>query len=110
MGFKEDIAEDINGVFFDEDYFGSRHVFDGKEITVIIDSEGLEEMEKRLVRTANYKNEIHKKPVLLFVREADMERKLTVNTVVEFDGEIYSVAFISKSYGIWKVLLERSKV
>ncbi len=67
-------------------------------------------MEKRLVRTANYKNEIHKKPVLLFVREADMERKLTVNTVVEFDGEIYSVAFISKSYGIWKVLLERSKV
>lgn len=110
MGFKEDLAEDIDEVFFDGDYFGSRHVFDGKEITVIIDSEGLEEMEKRLVRTANYKNEIHKKPVLLFVRETDMERKITVNSVVEFDGEIYSVAFISKNYGIWKVLLERNKV
>lgn len=110
MGFKEDLAEDIDEVFFDGDYFGSRHVFDGKEITVIIDSEGLEEMEKRLVRTANYKNEIHKKPVLLFVRETDMERKITVNSVVEFDGEIYNVAFISKNYGIWKVLLERNKV
>lgn len=110
MGFKEDIAEDIDEVFFDEDYFGSRHVFDGKEITAVIDSEGLEEMEKRLVRTTDYRNEIHKKPVLLFVREADMDRKLTVNSVVEFDGEIYRPAFISKNHGIWKMLLERNKV
>ncbi len=110
MGFKEDLAEDIDEVFFDEDFVGSRHIFEGEEITVIVDSEGLEEIEKRMDKTVNYKDEIHKKPVLLFVREADMKRKLTVNSAVEFDGEMYRVAFVSKSPGIRKMLLERHKV
>lgn len=110
MGFKEDLAEDIDKVFFDEDFFGSRHIFEGEEIVAIIDSEELEDMEKRLYKDVNYKDEIHKKPVLIFVREADMKRKLTVNSIVEFDRDMYKVAFISKKPGIWKMLLERNKV
>ena len=53
MGFKEDLKEDINEVFFDEDVFGSRHIFEGEEITVVVDNEGLEEMEKRRDKKVN---------------------------------------------------------
>ncbi len=110
MGFKEDLEEDIDEVFFDEDVFGSRHIFEGEEITVVVDNEGLENMEKRQDKKVNYKDEIHKKPVLLFVRESDMKRKLTVNSIVEYDKEIYNVVMISKYEGVWKMLLERAKV
>jgi len=110
MGFKEDFKEDIDEVFFDEDFFGSRHIFEGEEIIAVVDSEGLEEMEKKQDKTANYKDELHKKPVLLFVRESDMKRKLTVNSIVGYDGEMYKVAMLSKQEGVWKMLLERTKV
>jgi len=110
MGFKEDMAEDIDGVFFDEDFFAIKQTFDGAEIPVIVDSYGLEELAKKSDKQTRYKDEIHKKQVLILVREADMKRKLTVNSAVEYGGSNYRVAMLSKNNGVWKILLERDKV
>lgn len=103
MGFLEDVAEDIDEVFFDEDFFGSRHNFDGKDILVIVDDEELDELKK------DWKDEVNKASVLLFVREEDMERKLTINSTVEFDEKVYFVNGIWKPDGVWKLLLGRNQ-
>jgi len=104
MGFKEDTTEDIDEVFFDDDFFSSTHNFDGRDILVIVDDEGLEELKK------DWKDEVNKASVLLFVREKDMDRKLTVNSTVEFDGKVFYVNGIWKSDGVWKLLLGRNQV
>lgn len=104
MGFRESLCEDIDSVFFDDEFFGSSHIFDGEEITVIVDDDGLEKLSRK------WRDEVHNNPVLLFVRESDMKRKLAVNSTVDYDGKMYFVSSLSKSEGVWKLLLERNKV
>ena len=56
MGFVEQVSKDIDEVFFDEGFFGSKHSLDNKEITVIVDEDALEEIKK------NWRDELVKSP------------------------------------------------
>ena len=78
MGFAEQVSKDIDDVFFDEGFFGSKHSLDNKEITVIVDEDALEEIKK------NWRDELVKKPVLIYVKECDIERKPSVGSVIEY--------------------------
>lgn len=108
MGFINEMMEDVDEIFFDKDFFGSIHRFDGKEITVIVDSD--ERQETRNQWKDRVKDEVNKNSVLLFVKSSDMERRLAVHSDVDFDGEIYFVSGLWKQEGIWKILLERNQV
>ena len=101
MSFSEDIFDDIDELFFDQDFFGTLHNFDGEDIVVIVDDDYLEQQNKK------WKDEVDKNSVLLFVKESDMKRKLSVNSAVRKD---YFVHVISKQNGVWKILLGRSQV
>ena len=104
MSFSEDIFDDIDELFFDQDFFGTLHNFDGEDIIVIVDDDYLEQQNKK------WKDEVDKNSVLLFVKESDMKRKLSVNSAVLFDRKDYFVHVISKQNGVWKILLGRSQV
>ncbi len=104
MSFSEDIFDDIDELFFDQDFFGTLHNFDGEDIVVIVDDDYLEQQNKK------WKDEVDKNSVLLFVKESDMKRKLSVNSAVLFDRKDYFVHVISKQNGVWKILLGRSQV
>ena len=109
MGFKEDVATDLDECFFDEEFYASRHRIDGKEVLVIIDEDGLEEIRKAKADT-RYRDEVYKRSILFYVRESDMERKLAVNSEIDFDGKMYYVNDIRKSDGVWRILLGRNQV
>lgn len=109
MGFKEDIAGDLDESFFDEEFFASRHSIDGKEVLVIVDEDGLEENGKTKAEN-RYRDEVHKRSILFYVREKDMERKLAINSQVDFDGKMYYVIDIRKPDGICRILLGRNRV
>ena len=102
MGFVEQVSKDIDDVFFDEKFFGSKHSLDNKEITVIVDEDAFEEIKK------TWRDELVKKPVLIYVKECDMERKPSAGSVIEYDGRPHTIQEISKQYGIWKILMGRS--
>lgn len=104
MGFMEDAAEDLDEVFFDEDFFATWHNFDGKDILVVVDEDELEEMKRK------WKDEVNKSSVLLYVQAKDMERKLAINSSVEFDGKLFFVNNLRKQDGVWKMLLGRNQV
>ena len=108
MGFMEDLEDDIDEVFFDEDFFGSRHNFDGEDIVVILDED--EKQRNNGISRMIKKDESNKDLVLLFVRESDMKRKITINSSVTFDDKVLFVQSLSKSNGVWKMLLGRSQV
>lgn len=102
MGFVEQVSKDIDDVFFDENFFGSKHSLDNKEIIVIVDEDALEEIKK------TWRDELVKKPVLIYVKECDMERKPSAGSVIEYDGRPYTIQEISKQDGVWKILMGRS--
>ena len=104
MSFSEDIFDDIDELFFDQDFLGTLHNFDGEDIVVIVDDDYLEQQNKK------WKDEVDKNSVLLFVKESDMKRKLSVNSAVLFDRKDYFVHVISKQNGVCKILLGRSQV
>lgn len=104
MGFLKDIEDDLDDIFFDEDFYGTWHSFDGKDILVVVDEAELEEMNKK------WKDEVNRNSVLLYVKASDMKRKLTVNSDVDFDNKIYFVHSIRKQNGVWKMLLGRNQV
>lgn len=104
MSFSEDIFDDVDELFFDQDFFGTLHNFDEEDIVVIVDDDYLEQQNKK------WKDEVDKNSVLLFVKESDMKRKLSVNSAVLFDRKDYFVHVISKQNGVWKILLGRSQV
>lgn len=106
MGFVDDIQEDIDFLFFDEECFGSRHLFDGDEIVVLVDDETSEKWN----RNKKWKDEVNNACVLLFVRECDMKRRLTIGSDVVFDRKDYFVSGLWKQTGVWKLLLERRQV
>jgi len=109
MGFKEDIATDLDESFFDEEFFASRHSIDGKEVLIITGEDGLEE-NKGAKAESRYRDEVHKRSILFYVRENDMERKLAINSEVDFDGGMYFVNDIRKLDGAWEILLGRNQV
>lgn len=110
MGFQEDIAEDLEECFFDEEVFGSIHSIDGKDTLVVLDEELCAETGKTKTAGSRYRDEVHKHSILFYVQESDMERKLAINSEVDFDGKIYYVNDIYKHSGIWKILLGRNQV
>ena len=90
MGFAEQVSKDIDDVFFDEGFFGSKHSLDNEEIK------------------KNWRDELVKKPVLIYVKECDIERKPSVGSVIEYDGRPHIIREISKQDGVWKILMGRS--
>lgn len=102
--FMESIMDDLDEVFFDEDFMGSRHSFCEKEIVLIVDEEERERLNNK------WKDEVNQCSVLLFVKESDMERRLSVGSFVDYDGEYYYVQSISKQDGVFKILLGENEV
>lgn len=101
MGFMYDVMEDIGG-FFEE--FGSTHTFCRKEMTIIEDDDEREKVNR------DWKGEVNQCSVLLFVRECDMDKKLTTNSHVEYDDRLYFVHGLWKQNGVWKIALGRNQV
>lgn len=110
MTFKEAYQEDLADAFFDDEEFASSHIIDGKECTVIlidVKNEGARKYYERSRSTFNPKETaINKVSYILYVREADIERKkITTNAVIELDGKKYFVLNVGLSAGIYTLAI-----
>ena len=101
MGFLDDAQEDIDSFFED---FGTMHTFCGKEMTVIVDDDECEKLNRI------WKDAVNQCTVLLFVRESDMEKKLAIGSHVEYDDSYYFVNSLGRQNGVWKIALGRNQV
>lgn len=109
MGFMDDVRADLDEVFFDTEFFAILHKIDGEDTTVIVDEDGLEEINRKESEIA-YKGKANKYAVLLYIREDDLKRKYTVNSSLDYDGNMYFVNSIKKTCGLWRLLLGRNQV
>lgn len=102
MGFKDSLQEDLNDVFFNDDEFACIHTIDGKEMPIIIDEDGLEEMKK--LREGDYDG-IYKAKLLFFVQKKHFGSKPAIDSIIELDNKLYQVKNATEDGVMLKIIL-----
>lgn len=106
--FMEEIADDIDEVFFDVDFFGSIHNVNGEDIPVIVDED---EMQKITKGKNEMRDDVHKDEVLLFLRKKDIgDRRLKVNSILELDKKSMYVHDVKEEMEVFRVVLGRCRI
>lgn len=104
MNFKDVYREDLENAFFDEDEFAEKHMIDGKEYTIVLTEVKAEDAREHVKKSVNPKETaINKVKFVLYIREKDVERKITVNSMINLDGKKYFVLDVIKMRGVYKV-------
>lgn len=109
MNFREAYQDDLANAFFDEDELASKHTIDGKECTVILTGtkrEGARKYYGRAQSTFNQKETaVNKVSHVVYVRETDIQRKLTVNAVINLDGKKYFILDVEFHEGVYTLVI-----
>lgn len=107
MNFKEAYQEDLGNAFFDLDEFASTHTIDGEEYTVVlIDESTVNERDKygKFADRLNPKETaIQRSSYVIYIRDNELKRKLSINAMINLDGRRYFVQDVTHTEGMYRV-------
>ncbi|MDP5277147.1 hypothetical protein [Chengkuizengella axinellae] len=104
MNLKEMIQED-NKVFLNLDEFGETHEINGKDMTVIIESNTLND------NPLDYAERVFTSQIKLYVRKEDFGYTPAIEEPINVDGEPYTVTPpVHNDNGILVITLEANRV
>lgn len=102
MNFKEQIALD-NRVFLNLDEFADLHIFDGKNVTCIVDDDYVEQQTiKTGLGTAVGMKVIH-------VSLSELPGKPVSDAVINFDGKNYTIKTVLDNEGILTITMQSNQ-
>ena len=102
--FKQIVRNDNRAVFLNLQEFADLHVVNGREMSVIIDSNELEEREKAY--KGNHVEGIYKKTLLIYVLAVEFGRLPAVSSLVRLDGTDYRVTNAINEDAIYSIEME----
>ena len=109
MNFKEAYLEDLGNAFFDLDEFASKHFIDGEEQTVVLIDESSKEARdpyRKMAGTLNPKETaIMKFSYVIYIRDEDVKRRLSVNAMINLDGKKYFIQEITHTDGVYRIVI-----
>ena len=109
MNFKEAYLEDLGNAFFDLEEFASIHTIDGKERTVVLIDMSVEEARTLYGRSSSVLNPketaIMKSSYVIYIRESEVERKLSVNAMINLDGRKYFIQEVTHTEAMYRVVI-----
>jgi hypothetical protein len=104
MNFKEAFADDLKNAYFDIDDFGTVHNIDGVECTIVLTEIRAEESAgyRHAANAINPKETaVNKHGYVIYARDTDLRKKVTVNSMITLDGRKYFVQGVSHTDGIY---------
>lgn len=105
MGFKESIQDDLN-IFFNEDEFGDLHNINGKDMTVIIDEDMLEEYKEKRDMDSDG---MYEAKMMIYIRNDDLGYRPAIGSSLKLDNIKYFVLSVADSNGMYQILLGVNK-
>lgn len=102
--FKEDLAEDLRGVFFDADEFAKEHDINGTVCLCVVEGIATRDAFKRNETYAGY-DAIHGATNIVHVKKADLDEMPVEGEVFKVDGEIYYVDSCAEDAGVLTISL-----
>lgn len=97
MALKEQIHDDILGVFLNTDDFAEEHVVNGITLRCVVDDDRL------LERSDKQAQGVYLGEKLLFVNAGDLPGKPAVGGPLELDGRVYYVNGCIESMGMYEI-------
>lgn len=107
MGFKDDVAADIQGTFLNDTELADLHTIDGVEMLASIDD--YEAAKRGTIYKkfqATHETGTHIKKCILYVSMKDLKRLPAINNIMTVDKKKYIVAGASNESGMAELTLE----
>lgn len=101
MTLKDEIANDLNGVFLDIDEFAETHLVEGKEIKCVIDNDSLKN------RQGSAEIGIDESTLLLFAQVEDLPKKQK-GGLLNVDHKEYMIDDWKVNFGMAEIVLSRN--
>ncbi len=96
---KDQIINDIQGVFLDSDEFGDTHNIDGTDKTVIVDDDLLEQKKMQ--------HDLYQAELLFHIASSDIDKPEPGQSML-FDDKSYRVLSAIENDGMYTVTLHRN--
>lgn len=103
-GFKDQVAQDILGVFLSTDFFGEMYRIEGREIPVSVDNDELKE------RQGGQDLAVAESTLLLYARVSDLPRRRAAGSSLNVNGREYVVDDWTEDMGVATIVLHESIV
>lgn len=85
MAFKDAVANDIQKIFLDLEFFGEQHRIEGKKISIVIDNDKLKE------KQGGQDLAVAESDLLFYARSADLPARRPAGEILNVDGREYIV-------------------
>ena len=103
MSLKEQIASDIDSVFFKTDEFAETVVIDGKDVPIILDNDALDGM------SDVYAMGLAEGEQFIFIREVDMNRLPQPGEQLTKDGRQWYIRHAVSNMGVFALRIGRER-
>lgn len=100
--FKDLLNQDLN-TFFNSDEFGETHNIDGKDVTIIVDTDKLQERSKKEFDGLSVGE------LLYFVKVSDLSKKPVQDSIQVFDKKPYLIFNVREDNGIYEIILQQNR-
>lgn len=108
--FKEQIAKDNRAVFMNEEEFPDQHTVNGREMTVLFDSNEMIDREKRYqYKRSLYADGVYLKELLIYVLADEFGALPAVGRTLNLDGKTYVISDAVDEDGIYSLSLEANR-
>jgi hypothetical protein len=103
MGFKEQVAEDIDNAFFDTDEFAETVIIDSNPVPVIYDNDALNG------KSDVYATGLSEGDQLIFVKQKDLQRIPDIGEQITINNKQWAIKHVLCNSGVLELRIGRKK-
>ena len=98
------VEKDIKNVFLDIEFFGEKHLVEGSEVLIVIDSDKLKE------KQGGQDLAVAESASLIYARAADLPRRRLAGQVINIDHRDYTIDDWSEDMGLATIALRENLI
>lgn len=102
MGFKEQLLEDLDSVFFNPNEFAETHMINGSEASVIVDNDKLAEL---FISKDTHTDQLFTDSIMFSVRKKELDFEPVPGQYIKYDGEGYIITDVKTDDASYIIVL-----
>lgn len=102
MEFKEQVAADLDAVFFNSEEFAESHTINGVEVEIIVDNDKLVEL---YISKDTHTEELFTDSILFYIRKKDLDFEPVPNQYLEYDGRDYVISNVNDEGECYAIIM-----
>lgn len=102
MGFKEQLKEDLDAVFYNPDEFAERHCINGENVDIVVDNDALAEL---FIQRQIHTEQIFTDSIMFYVRKCDLGFEPVPGQYINYDGDGYKITDVKTDDESYTIVL-----